>query len=456
MQKTRKEFANQYINPKIDIKDNRYKSEIIYHNENDEELFSYKKFVEVLKHTCEIRCYGEIYLVYNYKTGLSDELNVRGLSRLLKEILDCVDTRFWNSKTESKIIELIDRDFDEVKKIPVYEDYIFLDNGIYDIHTKKLEEYSPKIIAVKKINNVYNTNAKCPIFLQFINDCMCGDQDLIKCIQEIMGYVLIDNNKAQKFFLFYGIGSNGKSVLCDVIINMMGRDNISSLSIKQIKGNFTPSCIVGKKANISSENEADFETEKLKAITSGDIMTIDVKYAQPYDYRPTCKMIFATNNLPNTCDNSHGFYRRLIIIPFNRVFKEHEQDVNLIDKLIEEREGILMWSLEGLHRLIENNYKFTESEIVKSVIRSYKDSQDPVYMFFRENMNEERDNRIKRKEILERYVFWAAQNTIHTKGTDNSNKFWNELRRVSMMEGIHIQETKSKNDRFIKHLGWKA
>ncbi|HFL3582400.1 hypothetical protein [Clostridioides difficile] len=42
---------------------------------------------------------------------------------------------------------------------------------------------------------------------------------------------------------------------------MIGRDNISSVSIKQMKGNFTASCIVDKKANISSESEADFETE---------------------------------------------------------------------------------------------------------------------------------------------------------------------------------------------------
>ncbi|HFL3582401.1 hypothetical protein [Clostridioides difficile] len=63
---------------------------------------------------------------------------------------------------------------------------------------------------------------------------------------------------------------------------------------------------------------------------------------QPYEYRPACKMIFASNNLPNIYDNSHGFYRRLMIISFSRIFEDNEQDVNLIDKLIKERECILM------------------------------------------------------------------------------------------------------------------
>ena len=37
-------------------------------------------------------------------------------------------------------------------------------------------------------------------------------------------------------------------------------------------------------------------------------------------------------------------------------------DPFLIDKMRNEKEGILLWALEGLHRLIQNNYQFTISE----------------------------------------------------------------------------------------------
>ncbi|HBF2439805.1 hypothetical protein [Clostridioides difficile] len=53
-------------------------------------------------------------------------------------------------------------------------------------------------------------------------------------------------------------------------------------------------------------------------------------------------------------------------------------------------------------------------------------------------MNEEIDNRINKKEILERYVLWVFQNLIDIKGTDKTFKFWSELRRVSVTEGIDI------------------
>ena len=456
MVQTVKEFAIQYINKRIDLKDERYKDNIIYHNEKGDELFSYKKFAQVLKYTCVIRCYKEDYLVFNYKTGLSDILTVKDLRRLIKYILDTIDKRFWDGKVESKIITLINRDYDSVDEVPIYSEYIFFKNGIYNINTRRLEEYVEQLVVNKNIPNNFNLDAKCPIFLQFINECMCGDPELVMCTQEMMGYVLVDINKAHKFFLFYGVGSNGKSVLCDLISYMVGNDNISSVSLSELKKNFHPSRIVGKKANISSENEVDFDTEKIKAISAGDTITIDVKNKQPFEHRPTCKLIFASNTLPNTMDNSNGFYRRLQIIPFNRIIKEGEKDVYLLDKLKNEIEGIIMWSLEGLHRLIDNGYRFTESKAVNEMLKSYKESQDPVYMFFKENLIYEKGSKINKKDLISRYISWLQSNSISGNGTDSNHKFWKELRRVTLQEGIQIEETKSKNSRYIKHLGWVA
>ncbi len=456
MVQTVKEFARQYINPKIDLKDERYRRNITYQNEKGDELFSYKKFTQVLKSTCVIRCYKEEYLVFNYKTGLTDILTVKDLRRLIKYILDTIDKRFWEGKVESGIISLINRDYDVVNELPIYSKYIFFKNSVYNINTKSIEKYNEKLVVNKNIPNNYNPNADCPIFLKFINECMCNDEELVMCIQEIMGYILIDVNKAHKFFLFYGIGSNGKSVLCDLISYMIGSENTSSVSISQFKQNFHPSRIVGKKANISSENEVDFDTEKIKAISAGDTITIDIKNKQPFEYRPTCKLIFASNTLPNTMDNSNGFYRRLEIIPFNRIIKDEEQDVDLLDKLKNEIEGIIIWSLQGMHRLIDNGYKFTKSNAVKEMLKSYKESQDPVYMFFKENLTYKRDNKIDKKELINRYISWLQSNLISANGTDSNHKFWKELRRVSLQESIKIEETKSKNSRFIKHLSWVA
>lgn len=453
---TRTQFASLYINPAYDLKGITYKEKVSFYNEEGVLIFNTREFVNTLKFTCSIICYREDYLVYNYKTGLYDTLSIKDLVRLIKYILDNIDRSFWSIKNESKIITLIERDYDTLKELPSYDEYIFFENGVYNIETKEFEDYNPKLVVMNRIANKYNKNAQCPLFLKFISECMCGDEELIKCIQEIMGYVLIDTAKAQKLFLFYGIGSNGKSVLCDLIMHMLGKGNVSSISLNQFKKDFTVSCIVGKKANISSENEANFETEKLKAISSGDSITVDVKYKEPYEYRSTCKLIFASNTLPNTADNTHGFYRRLLIIPFNRVISDSEKDVDLIDKLTCEIEGIIIWALEGLHRLMDNNFKFTESNVAKSILSSYRESQDPVYLFFKEKLKLDKNNKIDKKDLISTYIDWIKCNSIDSNGTESTSKFWKELKRVSMLEGIEIEETKSKNSRFIKHLGWVA
>ena len=71
--------------------------------------------------------------------------------------------------------------------MPTYPNHIFLDNGIYDIQTKTLQKYSTDFIVGKKIEN----------------DCMCGDVDLIRSIQEIIGYILVDSKKLKSSFILW-------------------------------------------------------------------------------------------------------------------------------------------------------------------------------------------------------------------------------------------------------------
>lgn len=450
------EDSKQYIVPHIDISSREIIEKVTYRDDKENIKLHTKRFTKIFKVITRTKYFNGCFMAYDYETGVTKQLEDIEIERLIKYILDQMDTRFWNLKVENIIKELLKRELDILKQIPKYSQYVFLENGVYNIGTRKLEKFTPNLITTNKISTKYNEEATCPEFLKFINQAMMGDEQLIKVIQEMIGYCFVDCNKAQKFFLLYGVGSNGKSVLGDVIISVLGDENVSSVSVNQMKENFVVGNIEGKKANISSENEANFETEKIKAISSGDVITFDIKYKMPYEYRPTCKLIFISNTLPNTYDNSLGFYRRLMIIPFNNIVKPEQKDVNLTQKLIQEKEGVLLWALEGLNRLVSNNYNFTRSETMDKMLKEYKDSQDPVHMFVKESLKTERDSRINRRELIEKYVNWAISNSIDTKGTDSNSKFWKELRRVTAMEGMVIEEKKSKNSRYIKHLSWVA
>src|SRR5699024_12099486 len=83
------------------------------------------------------------------------------------------------------------------------------------------------------------------------------------------------------------------------------------------------------------------------------------------------KLVILLNRLIDSDDTSVGYFRRLVIIPFNKRYYELKQgeqpeegisymDVHLIDKLVAEISGIFNFSLEGLHDLMEHDYQLVK------------------------------------------------------------------------------------------------
>jgi len=146
------------------------------------------------------------------------------------------------------------------------------------------------------------------------------------------------------------VGANGKSVLAEVIRHIAGPDNVSNVPLAKLTDRFGLDNLPGKTVNISTENELGdkhLNTQNFKAITGGDVVNVEQKYKDSFSCELFCKLLISVNQLPKTLDHSHGYYRRLVIVPFQKVFREEEQDPNLLDKLLTELEGILVFALEG-------------------------------------------------------------------------------------------------------------
>ena len=75
-------------------------------------------------------------------------------------------------------------------------------------------------------------------------------------------------------------------------------------------------------------------------------------------------------------------------------------------------------------------------------------------MFFKEKLKHEINNKIDKKDLISTYIEWIKENSIDSNGTESTSTVWKELKRVSLLEGIKIEEVKSRNCRFIRHLGW--
>lgn len=122
-----------------------------------------------------------------------------------------------------------------------------------------------------------------------------------------------------------------------------------------------------------------------KAATGEDYISAERKNKDPFSFRPYARFLFSCNEIPrNYGDRSDGFYRRLIIIRFSHSVPKTKRDPNLLEKLAAERDGILMWALTGLHRLMEQNYQFTETEATQEELRRYKVESNSALLFVEE------------------------------------------------------------------------
>lgn len=249
-----------------------------------------------------------------------------------------------------------------------------------------LVPHTPDWFSTTKLPYDYNGEAKCSRWLAFLDEVMLGRQDYVELLQQWTGYLFRPDLREHKFLLCVGKGSNGKTVLFDVIEALMGKVNSSHVSLSQLYRPFAPYATVGKTVNLTSESSRLIEDEAenvLKTLVSGDRTDFERKFKDPVSTRPTAKWMVATNDLPRFRDRTMGIWRRILLVPFDKVIAEDAQVIELADQLKTELSGILNWALEGLKSLNQN--RFVKPEDSAKLLEEYRKLADPARAFLVEN-----------------------------------------------------------------------
>jgi len=160
-----------------------------------------------------------------------------------------------------------------------------------------------------------------------------------------------------------------------------------------------------------------------KALTGEDYITAERKNKDPFSFRPYARLLFSCNEIPrNYGDRSDGFYRRLIIIRFEKSVPKNKRDPNLREKFAVERDGIFMWALEGLKRLITNSYLFTETVNTKSELQRYRIESNSALSFIEECCILQNDAVCVREELFQTYREYCFKNGLKPMSQANFNK----------------------------------
>ena len=265
---------------------------------------------------------------------------------------------------------------------------INLSNGTFEISAfdQILRDFRKEEFLTYQLPFDYDEEATCPLFKKFLNQIL-PNKELQAIIAEYFGSIFI-NKKVMKFeqaLFLYGSGSNGKSVLFDIINALIGNHNFSSYSLESLtKSEYSRAMIQDKLLNYSSELSSNISIDMFKRLISGEPVGARLPYKNPFMMENYAKLMFNTNELPHKIEHSDAYFRRFLIIPFQVTIKEEDQDRNLAQKIIErELAGVFNWILSGLRRLI-NNRNFTKSEVVKNQVQSFRREENSVLSFIDE------------------------------------------------------------------------
>jgi putative DNA primase/helicase len=273
----------------------------------------------------------------------------------------------------------------------------------------------------------FNPSSKtiCKRFIRFLEQTV-KTNDAIMQVQEYMGYCFTRDCRFGKVLLLKGPGSDGKSILIKILRKIVGPQNCSSISFRDLEDQFHRSSLYNKLLNISTEvGSKALESEYFKAISTGDPISAAFKHQNVFEFLPYCKLIFSANRLPRVLDNSHGFFRRLLLIQFKRQFFEDDEDNDPLieDKLTEELPEIFHWALVGLARLWKNN-RFTQSVETNELVQDYKRLNNPVIGFVEDMCEVGESKEFCKRELFDHYKKYCRQNEYKPFG---NAKFFNEL-----------------------------
>lgn len=307
----------------------------------------------------------------------------------------------------------------------------------------------------------YDPTATCPRFLQYLEEVQPNEENR-KMLQMMTGLLLLPDTSYNVAFFLYGQGGTGKTVMINVLEGLLGKDNSCCVPLANFAGRFDKIHLTEKLANLVGDMPIMPESGRIadmeglfKSVTSGDEIFVERKFVDSKMARVTARCVFATNEMPHFSDRSNGVWDRLRLIPFNVVMRNTEkQDPRLIDKLLEERSGILNWALRGLAELREHTV-FPQSEESRQAVEQLRSESDHEATFLGETILSDPEGKVNSMPLYTAYRRWCQENGYNSPVC--SARFKNAVlrmypdarynrprdgsqKRVTVIEGISLQD----------------
>ncbi len=288
---------------------------------------------------------------------------------------------------------------------------ITFENGILNIASRTFLQHSPEFITFYKIRGRYCGGLdNTPNFDAFLYNITGGDRILIERIWRIIGYILSPDTNAKSFFLFQGVPNSGKSVLVSVIQQLFEDEAVQPLDAHAFSQKFSVATLADKALCISADMPSGPLDSKsvsiIKQMTGKDTISADVKFKNRIKFQCAAKILLVSNHALLTKENDDAFYDRAIVVPFLFSVPKEEQTVDLIGRLLNERDGIVTKAVHAYFRLVQENYIFPGYYPVNDVVMQSSNANSIVTLisdFIDNNIVLDADSKCFVRDIYEAF-----------------------------------------------------
>lgn len=365
-----------------------------------------------------------------YQNGYWDHVDKEDIQKIIKEELKSCATGRNLTNIMTMIKATVHKDNLELNK----QSLINFSNGTLELETGIFRSPRKEDYQDYRFNYPYRKDAESLLWSRYLSSTF-DDEKKALLLQEFCGYCLSSDTKMEKALFLLGDGSNGKSVFLDILNSIFGKaeDNRSSLiscvGLDAMSNDFRVIGLKGKKINVvfESQGKKRLSADEFKTIISGEVLGGCLKYEQYKEFIPTCKHIFACNELPHFNDFSDAIERRLLIVYFPYKFVSHPEkanekqiDLNLkaLAKNKDDLSGIFNWMYEGYkkYKSFGSSSEFTQPDDMLGYIASYKSENDNLISFIEQFGMKRRDYEkgidvpiefISTEELYRRYVMYC-------------------------------------------------
>ncbi|WP_333752578.1 DNA primase family protein [Streptomyces sp. IBSBF 2394] len=290
--------------------------------------------------------------------------------------------------------------------------------GVVDLRTGLLRPPDPNKDFHSRSTTVGPQQMPVPRWLRFLTDTFGDDaegQQMIDYLHLLLGYSITGDVGAQILPFLWGTGKNGKSVLLDVMMKLLGDYADAAppgfLMAKPFEGHPTDLAeLHGRRVYVCSEIKPGdkFDEARVKLLTGGDRIKARRMRQDPFSFEPTHKLWLLGNHKPEVGTGGFAFWRRMRLIPFERVVPDDRKIDNLADLLVmEEGPGILAWLIDGARRYLGGDRDLTGPERVRIATTAYAETEDHTGRFYEECCRLGPDLRAEQTALYAAYTAWC-------------------------------------------------